>query len=329
MDSSKATSAKENSSKSTSSQQSTIELSDYIDKTLQDMSNKFKIDFVEVSDNDYLYSGKGDSTCFEVYTKKTGGITAIKLVSSGEKYTLCGLKNTTKADAADKILKAKGFKSIGDNKWVSKSNTDIVMLVGENWVYEKDSPLVSEEALMAKAEEEFAPKYPDSVASVYLGKGQIIELLSDSLSEFSYEFSQKTDYQKAEYINNINGRYIRIHGKITSVSSAGTVIVFDDDYMQKNNMWLSGTASASIKLITQQIDMLAGLNKSDEVILYARINADTYDKTWGTIQFDLYDGILYSVGSNKIDIPFINESIDGIYQYVPTDYDLGISFGEE
>lgn len=329
INSSKVNSSKESSSKSTSSQQSTIELTDCIGKTLQDMSNKFKIDFVEVNDNDYIYAGKGDSACFEVYTKKTGGITAIKLVSSGEKYTLCGLKNTSKADTADKILKAKGFKSIGDNKWVSKSNKDIIMLVGNNWVYEKDSPLVSEEALMAKAEEEFVPKYDDSVASVYLGNGQIIELLSDSLSEFSYQFSQKTDYQKAEYINKINGRYIRVHGKITSVSSVGTVVVFDDDYMQKNNMWLSGTASASVKLITQQIDMLAGLNKSDEVILYARINADTYDKTWGTIQFDLYDGILYSIGNNKIDIPFINESIDGIYQYIPTDYELGVSFGEE
>lgn len=328
--SSNANSSKLTSSKTTSSktENTTVDLTKYIGKTLQDMSNKLKIDFVEISDNDYFYSNGDNSVIFEIYTSKTGAITAIKLIESNDKYTLLGIKSNTKTENANKPLKSNGFKSIGDNKWVSKSNKDIIMFVGENWVYEKDSPLVSDEALKAKALESFVPEHSDSLYQSYIGNGQIVELLSDSFSKFSYDFSNLTGYQKSEYINKINGRYIQLHGTVSSVDSNGIISVFCEDYRIQANLLVSGAATGNVKLITEQTSLLSSLNEKDEVIIFAKIKADTYDTFLGTEFFDLYDGILYSIGSQKMDIPIIESNTDGIYRYIPTDYSLGFGFGE-
>lgn len=327
---SKAESSKVNSQKNNSSktENATIDLVEYMGKSLQNMTEKLKFNFVEISDNNYFYSNKNNSVIIEIYTEKAGGISAIKLIEGGNKYTLLDIKSSTSVKNADKILNNKNFKSIGDDKWISKSKKDICMYVGGNWVYEKDSPLVSDEALRTKALESFEPKYSDSLYQSYLGNGQIVELLSDSFSKFAHDFSELTTYQQSEYINKINGRYVQLHGTVRSVDSNGVISVYCDDYGKQANLFFAGNATGKVKLITQQANLLSTLNEDDEVIIFAKINGDTYDSFLGTEFFDLFDGILYSIGNQKIDIPIIDSSIDGIYRYIPTDYSLGHGFGE-
>ncbi len=320
----KDTSSKENSSKT---EKTKFELTNYLGQTIRDIGKELNITFNEVADNDYLHTNTNTGEMIEVYTDKTGGINAIKLLDSGKaNYSIYGITSSTKLADAKKALADKDFKSLGYNKWTDKSKKDIIMYSEVGWIYEKDSPLVSEKALEEKSKTEFAFKYSDSSDAYYIGNGQTIEVISSDFSELLYNYSQLTDYQKVEYNGKVKGRYVLVHGEITSVGSDGSVIVYCNDLNKKNNWWLSGTASAKIKLITQQLDTLITLNKGDEVLIFAKINSNLESSLLGGNSAGLTGGIIYSINDSKLNVPIIEESIDSLTTYLPRDYTLGIGF---
>ena len=300
------------------------ELTNYFDLSIETLAQKIELDVTTISEGVYLYTSENRNEILTVYTDSSGNIEAIKIVLSGDaEYSLVGLKSGVSNSEADVILSGKGFERLSENLWAD-DNYNVVMIEADMIVFERNSPRVSEESLREHTEYNFTPIHDDSKSFAYIGKGQTVELLHDSFSEFSYNFSKLTDYQKTNYGNEIYGRYIMLSGTVEKVSSNGTISVYCDKYERENEMFLEGRATGNVKLLSQQHSILYDLNSGDTIVLFARIKPNTYDMSlFGTASFDLYDGIVAKINGAYIDIPLLENVSEDIQRYIPTDYLAG------
>lgn len=283
-------------------------LASALDVKIQDMTEYFT--------NTFRVNNK-NSIAFEVVTDNEGKIITIKLYETGkEEYTVCGLKSDARGEAANAILKEKGFVSVRENVWRNEAQTDMIKFEDNKWIYEKNSVNLEYEILRAQAEETFTSQYNDNAFTLYLGNGQIVEVFHDSYPAMTFNYSQLTDYQKSETNKVINGRYVIVTGEIEDVSADGVLNVFcKDEELMKEHPW-GGSSNAYVTLNNAQNDELVYLQKGQMVTIIAQVQADSFISFIGVNSFNLNNGILFSVDEQKMDIPIL-EITDGLYRFPP------------
>lgn len=295
------------------------ELIQYLGQTPDDLASALDVeiqDMTEYFTNTFRVNNK-KNIAFEVVTDNEGKIITIKLYETGkEGYTVCGLKSDARGEAANTILKEKGFVSVRENVWRNEAQTDMIKLEENKWIYEKNSVNLENEILRAEAEKNFTPQYNDNALTLYLGNGQIVEVFHDSYPTMTFNYSQLTDYQKSETNKVINGRYVIVTGEIEEVSADGVLNVFcKDEELMKEHPW-GGSSNAYVTLNNAQKDELVHLQKGQTVTIIAQIQADSFISLIGINSFHLNNGILFSIGEHKMDIPIL-ETTNGLYRFSP------------
>ena len=114
-----------------------------------------------------------------------------------------------------------------------------------------------------------------------------------------------------------------LSGEVREVYANGTVAIYCDKFEQESGMWISGTATGTVKIISQQSNLLSALSEEDKITVFARIKPNTYDSMLGTIFFDLYDGIIATLNDQYIDIPLLEDIGADISRYIPENYFVG------
>lgn len=296
------------------------EISQYIGQPLQFMEQALNVTTKDMSEYKNFENvhrvNQNDNLSFDCTVDGQNNIIKITLYDSGKKgYKLCGLSSSTAPEDANSILKDLGYLSVRDNVWMSADQKDEIKYDEKKWIYEKDSPALADEILRSKAEANFAYQYNDSAGAVYIGNGQIVEYFHDSYAKMFYEYEHHTDYQKQLLNNNFDGRFIKILGQVTGVSSTGMITVQcqDDEASKAAGLIWPMQGIAEVTLVKEQKNELLDLKKDDNVLIYGQVDFSTYGSILNT--FEVNNGILFAVGQRQIKIPFISSVSNGIYTY--------------
>lgn len=163
----------------------------------------------------------------------------------------------------------------------------------------------------------FTPTLESSIGAVELRNGQIVEYSSDSIAELAYTYENTTEYNREDFAAIYDDTYVQIFGPINEISSDGVVSVLCTDEAATEaagKLWPI-QAYGYVRLIDEQSELLGQLQKDKDVVIYAKVNMNSYANFAGMQTFDCYDGILLTYDNSRVDVPIISSVTKGIQTY--------------
>lgn len=175
----------------------------------------------------------------------------------------------------------------------------------------------TEELPQRTKQETFTPTLESSIGAVKLENGQIIEYSSDSIAELAYTYENTTEYNRGDMAAKYDDTYVQIFGSITEITSNGVINVLCSDSEATDaagKLWPI-QAYGYVRLVDEQSELLSQLQKDKNVVIYAKVNMDSYENFLGMQTFNCYDGILLAYENARVDVPIITSVTKGIQMY--------------
>ena len=297
---------------------STVELSNYIGKTLLELEDALDVEFRDMTqyfENTYRVEKKGGK--FDCVIDEQGKVIRIHVLTSGkERFAIYGVTTDIEESRASEILAQSGVTHVRGGIWCCTNGVDAVIKEGTGWSIEKISERLPKEQLRSEAEAVFSYQYEDSSDAYYIGNGQIIECLYDSFAKFIYDCKGMTEYQRNEASDNLDGRYVVVEGTVTGVGEDGTIAVFceDEENSLAAGLILPMYGYANLCVRNEQRGEIIGISKDMQIYALGRVDIDSYSSLGSCT---LTDVILISVDGKEMDVPYIGEEIPGLTTYIP------------
>lgn len=136
-------------------------------------------------------------------------------------------------------------------------------------------------------------QHEESIGSVQLVDGRVLEWFSNSPAALCYKLKSFTPMQMNQFHQVFDGQNIYVYGEVTGVYEDGTIVIHCIDEEASEAAGLSWPMMASVTLHTSESrDLLMQLSEGDEVVAIGAIHSGSYSSPLGVHSLELLAGEL-------------------------------------